>query len=94
MSNRKLYLAAYDIADDKRLRDFLTLLRGYSSGGQKSVFECWLSHYEKTELVQNAQLLMVAEEDRFLLLSMDKRQKVKTMGKAVKPVDNDWYYIG
>lgn len=94
MSNRKLYLAAYDIADDKRLREFLTLLRGYSSGGQKSVFECWLSQFEKAKLIQSADQLMVHEEDRFLLLSMDKRQKVKSMGKAVQPMDNDWYYIG
>ena len=91
---RRLYLAAYDIANDKRLRMFLKLLRSYSTGGQKSVFECWLSHQERNELIEMASHLMVHEEDRFMLFSLDGRQKVSVIGKAVEPVDKDWYYIG
>jgi len=94
MSNRKLYLAAYDVADQKRTKSFLTLLRGYSSGGQKSVFECWLTQTEKAELIQMVDLIMEHDDDRFFLLTIAQRSKVKVMGKAVQPVENEWYYIG
>ncbi len=91
---RSLYLAAYDIANDKRLRVFLKLLRNYSTGGQKSVFECWLSYQERKMLLEHAADLMVPEEDRFMLLSIDYRQTVSVLGKAIRPADMDWYYIG
>lgn len=94
MATRQLFLAAYDIADSKRLHKFLKLLRSYASGGQKSVFECWLSASERKQLLQAAQQLMNPEEDRFMVLNMDPRQQVKTMGKAVMPLDQDWYYLG
>jgi len=40
MKNRQLYLAAYDVSCPRRLRKALYVLRGFASGGQKSVFEC------------------------------------------------------
>jgi CRISPR-associated protein Cas2 len=33
------------------------------------------------------------EEDRFLVLRLDRRGKVLTLGKAVAPVDPPWYYV-
>lgn len=37
--NRTLYLIAYDITDDKKLNSVREFLKGYSTGGQKSVFQ-------------------------------------------------------
>lgn len=38
------YLAAYDVSDPKRLQQALHVLRDYATGGQKSVFECFLEY--------------------------------------------------
>ena len=87
MSQRKLYLAAYDITQSRRLRQFLRLLREFSGSGQKSVFECWLSNEEKKELTRRAEELMDKEEDRFILFRLHKSIPVITLGKAVAPSD-------
>ena len=47
MSSRILYIAAYDVSEDRRLRQALMVLRNYATGGQKSVFKCFLSPAEK-----------------------------------------------
>lgn len=47
-SQRKLYLVAYDVAEPKRLRQVRNYLIGYKVGGQKSVFEIWIT---PTELI-------------------------------------------
>jgi CRISPR-associated protein Cas2 len=93
MSYRQLYLAAYDIAQPKRLRQFLTLLREFSGQGQKSVFECWLSSAEKKELTQKAYELMEMDEDRFILFKIHAQLPVITLGKAIAPVDETFITI-
>ncbi len=87
MTYRKLYLAAYDIAQPKRLRQFLKLLREFSGNGQKSVFECWLSISEKNELTERAYKLMEINEDRFILFLLHAQLPVITLGKAIAPID-------
>ncbi len=94
MTQRTLYIAAYDIADASRLREGLDLLKDYASGRQKSVFECFLSEGEKNDLLHSMHALIDAEEDRFFLLRLDPRGKPRTLGKAVKPQDPAWYYVG
>ncbi|MEA3643999.1 MAG: CRISPR-associated endonuclease Cas2, partial [Lamprobacter sp.] len=47
MPHRTLYIAAYDVSDNARLRDALKVLKGYASGRQKSVFECFLTDAER-----------------------------------------------
>ena len=66
MKNRQLYIAAYDISDAKRLRKALYAVRGYASGGQKSVFECFLTAAEKRALLDSIRLIINPKEDRFL----------------------------
>jgi CRISPR-associated protein Cas2 len=43
---RTLYLIAYDITGERRLSRVRNFLKGYSTGGQKSVYECFLSDGE------------------------------------------------
>lgn len=43
MPQRQLFLAAYDVREPKRLQKALHVLRDYTCGGQKSVFECYLT---------------------------------------------------
>jgi len=94
MSKRILYIAAYDICDPRRLREALHVLRGYAGGGQKSVFECFLTPAEKQDLLHEIRAVMDETEDRFLLLRLDPRSRVQVLGIAVEPIDPDFYYVG
>lgn len=94
MSLRDFYLAAYDVADHRRLAAALDLVRGYATGGQKSVHEIFLSAAEKRELLHNMTLVLDEKCDRFLLLRLDPRARTRTLGVAVAPADPDYFYVG
>jgi len=94
MTQRQLYIAAYDVSDNARLRDALKVLKGYASGRQKSVFECFLTAAERRALVSEIESLLDPVEDRFFLLRLEPRGKVRVRGKGIKPVDPPWFYVG
>jgi len=91
--NRPLYLAAYDVSSPPRLARALDVLRDYSTGGQKSVHECFLSDTERLELLHRIGQVIEADEDRFLLVRLDPRSKIRVLGVAIKPADPAWFYI-
>lgn len=93
MTQRTLYLAAYDIECPKRRRRALRLTRAHAVGGQKSVHECLLTHAERRRLLLAFQQLLTPE-DRFLLLRLDPRSVVHTLGRAIAPKDTPYLYIG
>jgi CRISPR-associated protein Cas2 len=93
MQDRPLYLAAYDIGDPRRQAKARELLKAYSTGGQKSVYECFLSDAERGRVVREMTGL-VESCDRFLLLRLDPRSRVLTLGKAVEPEDPPFFYVG
>ncbi len=82
METRSLYLAAYDVADPRRLRAALELVKGYSTGGQKSVHECFLTEGERTHLLHDMALLLEEDEDSFLLIRPEPRPRVLTLGQG------------
>lgn len=94
MKKRQLYIAAYDIADAKRLRKALYVVRGYATGGQKSVYECFLTEAERRALLAGIEAIIDVAEDRFILIRLDERCRVRTLGKAVPPADQDFFYVG
>jgi CRISPR-associated protein Cas2 len=94
MTQRQLYLAAYDISCNRRLRRALFVLRSYASGGQKSVFECFLTATEKAQLLEDISLVIDPDEDRFILLKLAGVKHIRTLGKAVLPQDGSFYYVG
>ncbi|MFM2058023.1 MAG: hypothetical protein RLY71_2408 [Pseudomonadota bacterium] len=94
MGIRQLYLAAYDIRDDRRRGDALKLLRRYATGGQKSVHEVWLTPADKRVILEDMGFLIDADTDRFLLLRLDARSPVLLLGRARPPEDPDCFYIG
>jgi len=94
MNGRKLHLAAYDVADPERLQRALRVLRDYATGGQKSVFECYLTPGEKQALIQRVQAVLDLQEDRFFILELNPRRKTRTLGVAVRPQDPAWFYFG
>ena len=93
MLTRRLFLAAYDVSDPRRLRKALKILKGYSTGGQKSVFECFLTDGEVAELLKEVTAVLDLEEDRFLLTPVETRSPVRVFGVAVAPSDPDYFYV-
>lgn len=94
MTARTLYIAGYDISNAKRLRLALAVLKEYSTGGQKSVFECFLTPVERAELVQRITTILDHHEDRFLLLRLDPRAEVRVLGKGIVPENPPYFFIG
>lgn len=92
--HRKLRIAAYDIREPKRLQQALQVLKGYSSGGQKSVFECHLTLADYGELMRDMEDVIDAEVDRFLTVEVGTGAAVRTMGIAVAPEDPPFFYVG
>lgn len=94
MSARTLYLAAYDVTDPERLQAALHVLKGYATGGQKSVFECFLTVRERVALLAEIRGVLDTTEDRFLLLPLPNERDIQVLGIAVRPGDPDFYYVG
>lgn len=72
----------------------MLVLRNYSTGGQKSVFECYLTEAEKRQLLSEVEAVIEPLEDRFLLLRLDARRPVHGLGIAVGPADPAFFYVG
>ena len=94
MSNRPLYLVAYDIAAPRRLRRALYAVKAYSTGGQKSVHECFLSPSEKADLRDNLTRLVDPREDSVLFIRPLPRGLSRTLGLARPPRDEPFFYVG
>lgn len=94
MSTRNLYLAAYDISHSGRRSHALALVRGYTTGGQKSVHEIFLTRSERKELLLALSVLLDKTEDRFFLMRLDPRARTFALGVAASPTDPDYFYVG
>jgi CRISPR-associated protein Cas2 len=94
MSQRSLYLAAYDVCHPRRLAAALKLVRAHASGGQKSAHEIHLTDAERQHLLGDMRALLNDDEDSFMLIRLDPRAKVETLGRAVPPSDAACMYFG
>lgn len=94
MPERQPYLVAYDIADPRRLRLALRAIKGYATGGQKSVFECYFTPAEYRALLRESATWIDRREDAFLLLRLDPRTTVITLGIAEAMDDPLFFYCG
>ena len=94
MAKRTLYLAAYDVTQPSRLRRIHYVIKGYASGGQKSVFECFLTAQERTSLLRDVSDNLDESTDRFALLRVEERTQPILYGIAIPAADPDFYYVG
>ena len=94
MSKRDLYIAAYDVASATRLRAALKLVKGHATGGQKSVYECFLTAAERLDLLRAMRTVIEPRQDRFILIRLDPRSRVHTLGIAEAPQDPPFFYFG
>ncbi|MCC7414050.1 MAG: CRISPR-associated endonuclease Cas2 [Gammaproteobacteria bacterium] len=93
MSERDLYLLAYDVTDDRRLRVSLALARQYATGGQKSVHECFMTSAERGDLLHDYGLVLNERTDRLLLLRLDPRSRTYALGTAEPPTNSGYFYV-
>lgn len=91
---RTLYIIAYDITSERRLRNVRELLKGYSTGGQKSVYECFLADGELRFITSKLKRLIFGLEDRVHIFQMDGRSRPHVLGIALNPRDPAYFYIG
>ncbi len=91
---RRLYVAAYDISDERRLRAAFQILAGYAVGRQKSVFECFLTEAERAALLRDVSYVINDAEDSFLLVRLDPRSKIHTLGVGIAPPSAPFFYFG
>lgn len=91
---RILYIIAYDVTDERRLARLRTFLKNYSTGGQKSVYECFLTYEELKFITSKLKRLINSYEDRVHIFRVDGRSRVHTLGIAVAPRDPSYFYIG
>ncbi len=92
--NRTLFLIAYDITDDGRLSSMREFLKGYSTGGQKSVYECFLTDGELVHVKKVIDEMIDEEDDRVHIFTMDGRSRTHTLGIGVQPKDPEYFYVG
>jgi len=67
---RRIYLVAYDIADDKRLRRVFKKMSGFGEHLQYSVFQCELSDKERIEMIAALNPLIDHREDQVLVFTL------------------------
>jgi len=94
VTTRTPYLLAYDVSDPRRLRGALKLARGYATGGQRSVHECFLTGAERRALLAAYDELLDFDSDRLLLLRLDPRSRTYALGTAMPPADPGYFYLG
>ncbi|MFV2029257.1 CRISPR-associated endonuclease Cas2 [Neisseria sp. S1] len=91
MAKRHLYLFAYDISDARMRRRVREILRGYAVGGQKSLFECWLTAGELADLCRRLPN-MIASGDKLQVVRLSESEPPVLFGIA-KPLAFDVFMV-
>lgn len=86
MASERLYIVAYDIADQKRWRRVFKIMKGYGSWLQLSVFQCRLTARRRAELATRLEGIIHHAEDHVVLMdlgSVDQvAPRVESLGKT------------
>jgi CRISPR-associated protein Cas2 len=93
MSRRDLVLLAYDVVCDRRRARALDALRGFGVDGQLSVHECQFTPGERREMWQRLTAFLT-DDDRLLLLLLDPRARIETLGTPRTTLEPTLHYIG
>ena len=91
---RHLFIIAYDISSNRRRRRALKAVKGHAIGGQKSLYECWMTAGELQLAMATLRHLIDPVTDRVVLVRLDPRAAVHTLGVAVAPADGEFFYQG
>jgi CRISPR-associated protein Cas2 len=69
---RRRYLVAYDIREDRRLRNVATCMEGYGERIQYSVFVCDLSDREAVLMRGDVEARMKQSEDSVMIIDLGR----------------------
>lgn len=88
------YIAAYDIASARRLRQALKLLLQHAISRQKSVFEVRLDDTDFEQLRSAMTAIINPAEDRFMLLRISGYRQCDALGIAPHHVRDNFFLVG
>lgn len=84
---RNHYIVAYDISNDKRLREVCRTMLGYGDRLQYSVFICELSQKERVLLATDLEELIDCSEDSVIIVDMgsgDQGKRFEFLGRQIE----------
>ncbi len=91
MSDERMYIVAYDIANSRRWRHVFKTMHGFGEWLQLSVFQCRLSRRRRAELETQLRELVKAGEDHVLLIDVGPADKmelaVESIGKTFAKIE-------
>lgn len=86
MARERLYIVAYDIADQKRWRRVFKTMQGYGQWLQLSIFQCRLTARRRAELAQRLEEIIHHGEDHVVLMDLGPAEsvdpRVESLGKT------------
>ncbi|AMO56241.1 CRISPR-associated endonuclease Cas2 [Endozoicomonas montiporae] len=88
----KPWIVCYDISNNKNRNRALYRLRKLCDGRQKSVFECWFTEAELTELYEQL-LPLIDEGDSFFCLPVSRSRSVIRLGQAESLLFSDMLLV-
>ena len=85
---RRCYLVAYDISDDKRLRQVHKTMKGYGEAWQYSVFFCVLRDIDRVRMERDLKDIINQAEDQVVILALGSdeestRDSASTLGRRL-----------
>lgn len=90
MAEERIYLVAYDIADQKRWRRVFKAMKGYGHWLQLSVFQCRLTLRRRIGMAAKLERIIDGKDDHVLIIDLgpaDKvRPRIESIGKSYEPV--------
>ncbi len=91
MSDERMYIVTYDIADNRRWRRVFKTMHGFGDWLQLSVFQCRLSRRRRAELETRLRELVKAGEDHVLLIDIGPADRtelaVESIGKTFAKIE-------
>ena len=70
MTEKRKVVISYDIRDNKRRKKISDLLLNYGFRMNFSVFECFITHFQFTEIHKNLNILINKKEDSILTIEI------------------------
>jgi CRISPR-associated protein Cas2 len=91
MSDERLFIVTYDIADERRWRRVFKTMNGFGEWIQLSVFQCRLTRRRRAELETRLRELIKAGEDHMLLIDVGPADQIhlaiESLGKSFARIE-------
>jgi CRISPR-associated protein Cas2 len=83
MDDERLFIVAYDIADQSSWRRVFKAMHGYGEWLQLSVFQCRLSRRRRAELETRLRELVKNGEDHVLVIDVGPADKIELAMESI-----------